>query len=130
MQVSKKAQYGLRAMIYLAKIVEKKKICPLKEISDKEDIPFNFLEKIISELEKAGLVKAKRGSQGGYFLAKKPEKITAGQIVEILEKTIVPVACSGCSKAKTCLSKDVWDEVQDSLVSTLDSITLKDLIKK
>jgi len=129
MQVSKKAQYGIRAMIYLAKNSSKDKVCSIKKISEKEDIPFDFLEKIVSELEKAGLVKAKKGSQGGYFLAKKPKEIKAGNIIRILEST-VPVGCMGCAKARICSAKNLWDEVQDSLDSTLDSTTLEDLIKK
>ena len=99
-----------------------------KEISKKENIPFDYLEKIVSELEKAGLVKAKKGVQGGYFLAKKPENITSGEIVRVLEST-VPVGCIGCQMARICSTKNVWDKVQDSLDSTLDSMTLADLIK-
>jgi Rrf2 family protein len=64
MQVSIKSRYGLRAMVYLAKA---KRICSTREISQKENTPFNFLEKIISKLEKEGLAKAKRGSQGDIF---------------------------------------------------------------
>lgn len=129
MKVSKKAQYGLRAMVYLAKNSSKNKVCPLKKISEKENIPFDFLEKIISELEKAGLVLAKKGVQGGYFLAKKPKEITAGEIIRVLEDT-VPVSCVGCQMARICSAKNVWQKVQDSLDSTLDSMTLEDLIKK
>ena len=54
MKISKKAQYGLRAMVYLAKNSLKDKVCPTREISEKENIPFDYLEKIIVELEKAG----------------------------------------------------------------------------
>lgn len=129
MKVSKKSQYGLRAMVYLAKHSSDKKVCPLKEISKKEGIPFDFLEKIISELEKAGLVKAKKGVQGGYFLVKKPKKITAGEIVRVLEST-EPVSCAGCQMARICSTKNVWQKVQGSVDSTLDSVTLADLIKK
>lgn len=115
-------------MVYLAKHSSEDKVCPIKEISKKENIPFDYLEKIVSELEKAGLVKAKKGVQGGYFLAKEPEKITSGEIVRVLEST-VPVSCAGCQMARMCSTKNVWDKVQDSLDSTLDSMTLKDLIK-
>ena len=128
MRVSKKSQYGLRAMVYLAKHSSKEKVCPLKEISEKEKIPFDFLEKIISELQQAGLVEAKKGVQGGYFLTLPPEKITTGEVVRILEST-VPVSCLGCQMARVCATKNVWDKVQDSLDSTLDSMTLADLIK-
>ncbi len=129
MQISKKSQYGLRAMVYLAKFFNSKKVYPLKEISKSEGISFDFLEKIISELEKAGLIKAKKGVQGGYFLAKKPGKITVGEIVRILEKTITPVNCSGCGRVRKCLTKNVWKKVENSLNSTLNAITLADLIK-
>ena len=128
MRVSKKAQYGLRAMVYLAKHSSKEKVCPIKEISEKEDIPFDFLEKIISELQQAGLVEAKKGVQGGYFLTLLPEKITTGGVVRVLEST-VPVSCAGCQMARICSTKNVWEKVQDSLDSTLDSMTLADLIK-
>lgn len=128
MRISKKSQYGLRAMVYLAKHSSEDKVCPIKEISKKENIPFDYLEKIISELEKAGLVKAKKGVQGGYFLAKEPEKITSGEVVRVLEST-VPVSCAGCEMARICSTKNVWNKVQNSLDSTLDSMTLKDLVK-
>lgn len=129
MQISKKSQYGLRAMVYLARFSGDKKLYPLKEISRSEGIPFDFLEKIISKLEKAGLVRAKRGFQGGYFLAKNPRKITVGEIVGTLEGTI-PVSCSGCGRIKKCLARNVWKKVEHSLNSTLNSITLANLIKK
>ncbi len=115
-------------MVYLAKHSSEDKVCPIKEISEKENISFDYLEKIISELEKAGLVKAKKGVLGGYFLAKEPEKITSGEIVRVLEST-VPVSCTGCQMVRICSTKNVWDKVQDSLDSTLDSMTLADLIK-
>lgn len=129
MKISKKAQYGLRAMIYLAKHSAKDKVCSLKEVSEKEKIPFDFLEKIIKDLQAIGLIKAKKGVLGGYYLSKKPEKIYVGQIIETLED-IVPVECAGCQMARACSSKGMWDELKDSLSDTLYSKTLKDLIKK
>jgi len=125
-QVSKKSQYGLRAITYLAKV---KRIASLKEMAEKEAIPFDFLEKILSRMEKAGLLVSKKGSQGGYVLAKPLNKITAGDVVEALEGKIVPVECSLCGKARKCASKNVWDKVKQSLALTLYSITLKDLVK-
>ena len=130
MRISKKSQYGLRAMVYLAKFASKEKPCSLKKISQAEDIPFDFLEKIMGELEQSGLVKAKKGAGGGYFLAKKPNKITPGEIIRILEETVVPVSCAGCMRARTCLTKGFWEDVGESLDSTFESITLADLIKK
>lgn len=125
-QVSKKSQYGLRAITYLARV---KRTASLREIAKAEAIPFDFLEKIVSRLEKSGLLISKKGSQGGYSLALAVSKITAGDVVEALEGKIVPVKCSLCGKARRCASKNVWDKVKKSLASTLYSITLEELVK-
>ncbi|MBZ9578553.1 Rrf2 family transcriptional regulator [Patescibacteria group bacterium] len=138
MRVSKKSQYGLRAMVYLADPRLKDEVCSLRKISKEEEIPFDFLEKIFSKLEKAGLIKAKKGVQGGYFLARKPKKIKVGEIIRILEGTMAPVFCIAkekekrffCPRRKICLTKNVWQKIQDNLNLTLNSITLADLVKK
>lgn len=127
MKISKRAQYGLRAMVYLAKNQKKGNAVPLKEVSKSEAIPFNFLEKIIGQLEKAGMVISKKGVQGGYTLAKKAEKITTKDIVEALESTTA-VDCRLCGKSKECLTKNVWRKIDIAIDKTLKSITLKDLI--
>lgn len=116
-------------MVYLAKVFPEKRVSPIKEISEKEDISFDFLEKIMADLEKSGLVKAKKGAKGGYALSRKPEKIKASEIMEALEEDIAPVGCMGCPKAGSCSSQNLWDEVGDSLDFTLNSITLADLIE-
>jgi Rrf2 family protein len=125
-------------MVYLARAFGKGRISSLKRISQDEDISFDYLEKIISKLEKAGLIKAKKGVQGGYFLTRQPKKITAGEIIRLLEGTMAPVKCVAkerkerfyCPRKKFCPTKNVWQKVQDSLNYTLDSITLADLAKK
>ena len=127
MQILKKTQYGLRAMVCLAKKYESRQICSTKVISEKEGIPFGFLEKIISQLEKQSLVKSKKGFSGGYILAKNPNKITAKDIVEIFEKTNL-VNCTLCGRSGKCLTKSVWGKIDKSFSKTLKSITLKDLI--
>lgn len=133
MQISKRAQYGLRAMTYIAKktqgVPQRENIVSLKETSKAEAIPFSFLEKIIGQLEKAKLVVSKKGVQGGYSLAKKANKITVAEIVSVLEKTTTPVDCRLCGRAKKCLSKNVWAKVNIALQETLKSIKLSDLIK-
>lgn len=119
-------------MVYLAK--SKDKICSLRSISEKEDIPFDYLEKIISKLKKANLVKAKRGIQGGYFLTQKSTKIKVGKIIRVLEGKMSLVKCIGekekylCPREKKCLTKNFWGEIQDTLNTALDSLTLDDLI--
>jgi len=146
LRISTKSQYGLRAMVYLARV--KKKFCPVKAISETEDISFDYLEKIISKLEKAGLIKAKKGAQGGYFLAKSPSKIKVREIITSLEGEISLVKCLPrtipkgfvrgivkkeryfCPREKKCLTKNFWKKIQDSLNSALNSLTLADLIRR
>ena len=116
-------------MIYLAKSFKSKEICSVKTISLKEEISFDFLEKIISKLEKADLVKSRKGVQGGYILSRSPKKIKVGDIVRALEGETSPVNCALCGKYKKCLSKNVWKKVEKAINDSLDSITLSDLIK-
>ena len=139
MKISKKSQYGLRAMVYLAGVFGKeKKICSLREISEKENISFDYLEKIMSKLEKKGLVSSKRGVRGGYLLSRAPEKITVGQIIKVLEGSLAPVKCVAkekrerytCPRRRICKTLSVWQKIQDTLNLTLNSITLADLVKK
>ncbi len=130
--ISTKSQYGLRAMVYLAR--RYKNICPLEEISKKENISFDYLEKIISRLKKAGLIEAKKGSRGGYFLARHPSKIRIKEIILALENKKSLVKCIAkdkhyyCSLEKRCLTKNFWQKIQKSIEQTLDSVTLADLI--
>jgi len=118
-------------MVYLAKT---KRICSAREISQKEKIPFDFLEKIISNLKNKGLVKAQRGANGGYFLVLRPDEISLGKILKVLEAPILTVSCQRKTKGylqsrkKKCVLKDVWIKTEKILNTTLNSITLADLI--
>jgi len=127
-KVSKKSQYGLRAMVLLAKSYRSKQVLSTKIISKKEGVPFDFLEKIISQMERAGLVKSKKGVQGGYMLSRLPSKITAKDIVSVLEGEESTVDCAFCGRSKKCLTKNVWGKIDMAINKTLKSITLKDLI--
>ncbi len=130
MKISKKSQYGLRALVFLG--LNKNKILSLRFISEKEKIPFNYLEKISSQLEKKGLVNSKKGVQGGYSLAVSPEKIKIGEIIKALDGEIVLVECVGtknnCALKKSCKTINAWLKIQKSLEKTINSINLKDLI--
>ena len=128
-KVSKKSQYGLRAMVLLAKNYKSKKMVSARTISKQEGIPFEFLEKIILQLEKAKLVRGKKGVQGGYILSEKPKNISANDIVSVLEGQKDSVDCTLCGRKKDCLTKNVWTKVTLELNKTLNSITLAELIK-
>ena len=128
MKISKKTEYGLRAMVHLAKNKNNKAIS-IREISNIEGMPFEFLSKIFADLERAKLVKAKHGANGGYFLAKAADKITPGDVVAVLEENIVKTNCYGCSMAAKCKSKNIWQQVQRAINNTIRKKTLADLIK-
>ena len=105
------------------------KVLSTKIISESEDVPFDFLEKIISQMEKADLVTGKKGAQGGYVLSRSPNKITSNDIVSILEGKEDVVDCSFCGKSKKCLTKNVWRKIDLAIDKTLKGITLADLIR-
>ena len=128
-KVSKRTQYGLRAMVLLAKNYKPKKILSVKIISEKEEIPFDFMSKIIMQLERVKLVKGIKGVQGGYILSKNPKEISANDIVSALEDRKKTVDCTLCGREKGCLTKSVWTKVDFALEKTLKSMTLSYLIK-
>ena len=134
MKISAKSQYGLRAMVYLAKNPDK--VCSLKLIAQEENIPFDYLEKIVSKLEKANLVKSKKGSLGGYFLEKGPREVTLGEIITAVEEKSAMIRCAQeqedcyCSDAANCSTKIFWQQIQDSFAAVVNSKTLSDLIEK
>ena len=127
MKISKRTEYGLRAMVLLA---NSQKVLSIREISNIAKMPFEFLSKIFIDLEKAKLVKAKRGGNGGYCLARPAQKISVADIVVVLEEDLSVVHCSGCPMAGSCTSENVWQEVEQSMSATMGKRTLADLVKK
>jgi len=133
MKISIKTQYGLRAIAYVAGS-SKDHPCSVKEISVCEAMPFDFLEKILSKLEKTGFVYAKKGAGGGYFLARPAKNIRLGEIVSALEGNTVIVKCAGakgsdrCPNSRRCKTKNFWKKVQHSIENALNSATLADLL--
>lgn len=132
MRVSAKELYGLRAMSELARHFGQGPIS-LADIARTQGISQPYLEQIAIDLRRAGLLYSRRGAQGGYFLTRAPGTITAGQVIRALEGSILPVECASnqrcnpCSREDICSTRNVWEQVRDRLVETLDSITLADL---
>jgi Rrf2 family protein len=126
MKISKRAQYGLTAVVRLARNKNIKAVS-IRQISNVEGVPFAFLNQIFAVLEKAGLIKGKHGANGGYFLAKPPSRISVFDIVGLLED-VNTVKCGLCPKIRKCPTKNVWHKVDKSVEKTLKSIKLSDLI--
>lgn len=132
LKISTKGRYGLRVMVHLAKHFGEGPLL-LSEISAEEGISLKYAEHLIRLLKKTRLLKAYRGSYGGYELNKDPKKVKIRIILESLEGKINPVECvhdeSFCEKTDTCPTRIVWQELADSISKTLNNITLAQLIK-
>lgn len=134
MKVSSRAHYGLRAMTELAKSYGRGPLA-LSEIARVESLPQAYLEQLVGELRKAGLVEGLRGLHGGYTLTRAPEQVTVGEVVRVLEGPISPVECTAedyasgsCEREPECLSRSLWQRVKESIDAVLDATTLQDLV--
>jgi len=92
MMFSTKAEYGVRVMVELARRAGEDPI-PLAEIAEHDGLPLAYLEHLVARLRKAGLVDSRRGSRGGYLLARSPTEITMAEVVQALEGSIAPIEC-------------------------------------
>jgi Rrf2 family protein len=129
MQIPRRVDYGLRAVIYLSD-QDPEKCCPIAEIAKHQGVPKKFLEKIIRDLIRGGLVKSKRGSCGGYTLARRPDAISFCDVIEALEGPITVNACmdhASCDQIPRCAMIGVWSEVQRSVMEVLSRTTMADL---
>ncbi len=134
MRISTKGRYALRLMLDLA-YNHTGSFIPIKNISRRQDISDKYLEQIITQLSRAGLVKSARGAQGGYMLTKNPSEYTVGEILRPLEGSMAPVACiednpNACTRADECVTMEVWREIKDAVNKVVDNITLADLVEK
>ena len=107
----------------------------IKAISANQAISDKYLEQIITMLSRAGYVKSTRGAQGGYRLAKPATEYTVGMILRQIEGNLVPVACMEdepnlCPRSSTCVTLDVWKQIDDAVNNVVDHITLADLAAK
>lgn len=125
--LKKKTEYGLQLMIALARQYHQGPLS-LRKIAKEEKLPYKFLEQLVFPLRLAGLLEAKEGKSGGYFLTKAPNKISVAQIIEALEGPMQLGQCFGCPKISFCGQKDVWSEVGEKITQTMKGKSLKDLI--
>jgi Rrf2 family cysteine metabolism transcriptional repressor len=106
----------------------------LKEIAKKENISLKYLEQVINPLRTGGLVKAIRGSKGGYSLTRPPSQICLHDVVETLEGPLILVEClhdsKACPKVPSCVTRDIWEEVSDAISKIFYSVTLEDMVNR
>lgn len=132
MKLSTRGRYGIHAMYDLALYAN----CgpqPIKAIAEREGIPEAYLEQLIAVLKREKLVNSTRGAQGGYVLAREPDRITVGDVLRALEGGLSLVECleeeDACGKSCACASRIVWLKIRDGLNAIVDGITLQDMVE-
>jgi len=133
MKLSTRARYGTRAMLELAINYEQGPIF-LKNIAEKQEISFRYLDQLITPLKAAGLVKSIRGKGGGYILARHPSQIRLIDIIQVLEGSIAMVDCvddpEDCHRVDFCATRDIWIQLKEAMVNILKSVTLEELVRQ
>ena len=135
MKLSTKGRYGLRAMIDLARYSEVEPVS-INCIAARQNISERYLEQLVALLRKAGLVKSIRGATGGYILAKDAAEISVGDILRALEGSLEPVKCAafyseeGCMASDGCVTKYVWQKINDSINETVNQMMLDELVRE
>ena len=138
MRISKRGEYGLRAMIDLATWEEGNGVVQIKDIAERQNIPAKFLEQILLTLKNAGLLHSKMGIGGGYYLARPASDINLGQIVRILDGPLAPIQCvsqfsyepCGCPDERTCGLRLAMLDVRNAIAKILDQTSLADVAER
>ena len=134
MKISTKGRYALRMLLDLAERKDNGFIS-LKEIAERQNISKQYLEQIVSLLNTSDILRASRGKQGGYMLAKKPSEYTVREILRITEGSLAPVAClrdevNQCNRAGFCKTLPMWEGLGKVISDYLDGITLQDMLEQ
>ncbi|MBC8458185.1 MAG: Rrf2 family transcriptional regulator [Deltaproteobacteria bacterium] len=133
MKLSTRSRYGTRMMLDLAQHYDEGPI-RISDIAKRQDISVKYLEQLIIPLKAFNLIKSARGPKGGHMLAKSPEKITVGEIVDVLEGGIDLVDCiknpEECDRSSSCLTRGIWEEATQAMYDKLNSVTLSKMIEK
>lgn len=133
MQITRQADYALRAMVYLARLGPEERAAT-KKIAEVQKIPPSFLAKIISQLSIAKLIDTSRGARGGVMLARPAKDISLLEVVEAIDGPIALNDCTvtpgKCDNAELCPLHDIWQAAQDDLVAKLRSTTFDKYLKK
>jgi Rrf2 family protein len=125
MRLSARSEYGLLALIDMAGAEDGRPLAT-RDLAESRGIPPAFLEQLLADLRRAGLVRATRGPRGGFTLTRDPSAITALEIVEALEGPIAPSVCApdGCGREEGCAAASVWSEVSGAVRGALSEFTL------
>ncbi|MGD0580916.1 MAG: Rrf2 family transcriptional regulator [Bryobacteraceae bacterium] len=137
-QLSKRTQYGLRALYALARQYEHGPVL-ITRLAQEESIPRKFLEQILLSLKTSGLVLSKKGRGGGYSLAHPPSRITVASVIRVMDGPLAPLPCASetqfhkceeCPDIETCGTRIVMKEVRDAIAAILERTSLAMVCEK
>ena len=132
--ISTKGRYALRVLLDLAEHRNSTKPIPLKDVAERQEISKKYLEIIVKELVSAGYVTGVSGKGGGYRLKCDPETTTVGEVLELMEGTLAPVACLNCKEPYECARRPfcktlpMWKEFDSMVHDFFYGRTLQDLV--
>lgn len=137
MKLSKRSEYGLRALLDLAAHTNQGPL-RLKNLAERNNIPVKFLEQIFVTLRNAGVIRSQVGAHGGYMLGRPAQEITLGQVIRALDGTIAPVGCVSviayepctCPDERTCPLRAAMSQVRDAIVAVVDYTSLADAVSR
>ena len=132
MKVSKKARYGLRALVDLAVHIQECPV-PLVEIAKRQEMSLNYLEQVLGALRKAGIVKSMKGPKGGYSLDKEPKEITVEEILAAVEGKFCIVEKkeeTELDALQRAIRKLVWNQIDEDVIALLQDMTLAEIADK
>ncbi len=136
--LTQKAKYALRALAVLA-VVKGPGPLPIHEVAERAHAPHKFLEAILLELRRHGVLESTRGKSGGYALARAPEAISLGHVIRILDGPLAPIPCASltayrpcqdCVEPERCAIRRLMRRVRDATAEILDSATVADLVRE
>ncbi len=137
MKISAKDEYACSAVLELALKYDPDTPIRVQDIADRQGIPIKFLFQIMQILKRVEIVRSKRGTDGGYILARPPDQLTVGDVIRSVSGPLVQLACleSGdfaddCDRESTCQFKPIWSDVNRAITSVLDGITFADLVRQ
>ena len=134
--LSKKAKYGIRALLCLAERRGRGPVL-IKDIAESERIPKKFLEAILVDLKSGGLVRSRSGRSGGYELLRAPGEINLGQVIRLMDGPVAPIPCvsqmayapcDDCADERTCLIRMVMKQVRDATAGILEQTTVEGML--
>lgn len=131
MRLTTKGRYGMRLVLDVAQHGNERPVS-MSEVSLRQDISLKYLERLVGELQRAGIVRSLRGRVGGHVLAMAPDRITVGDVVRTLEGESPDLPCGSnrlaCPRSVHCLTRAIWVAADQAMFEKLDSVTVQDIL--